>query len=181
MGWICPRWGGFAGVGHRWVGFACVGLAHVGPARVDPPSLGGIRSRWSSLGGFVTIGWNRWRWSSLGWIHPLWSSWFPTPLPPCVPLLHHTVSPSLPGSFLPLSLSSFFPSPDRGWITKTDHDKRRGSCFITHSWGLPLHGSPASSSLPRSSVERDLAAHIPLKRGGTASAASSLVREPKRC
>jgi len=88
LGWICPRWGGFAGVGHRWVGFACVGLAHVGPARVDPPSLGGIRSRWSSLG-FVTIGWNRWRWSSLGWIHPLWSSSHPG-----LQLLRRLASPS---------------------------------------------------------------------------------------
>ena len=29
-----------------------------------------------------------------------------------------------------------------GWITKTNHDKRRGSCFVTHLTGLPLPGSP---------------------------------------
>jgi len=196
LGWICPRWSFVI----RWDSSALVAVGVDSPVLVivglDLPALvlptlvlhGLILHHWV---GFVAVGrrwgdssplgWNCWCWSSLGWIHPLWSSWFPTPSPPCVPLLHRTVSPSLPGSFLPLSLSSFFPSPDRGWITKTDHDKRCGSCFVTHSWGLPLHGSPASSSLPGSSIERDLAAHIPLKRGGTARAASSLVREPKRC
>ena len=66
---------------------------------------------------------------------------------------------------------------------KMDHEnepqrKRRGSCFVTHNWGLPLH---ALFSLPESSVKRDLAAHIPLKRGGTARVASSLVRKLRRC
>ena len=28
------------------------------------------------------------------------------------------------------------------WITKTNHDKRRGSFFVTHWMGLPLTGSP---------------------------------------
>jgi hypothetical protein len=27
-------------------------------------------------------------------------------------------------------------------LGKTSHDKRRGSCFVTHHRGLPLHGYP---------------------------------------
>jgi hypothetical protein len=40
------------------------------------------------------------------------------------------------------------------WIAKTNHDKCRGSYFVTHHWSLPLHGFPMSSSLPGSTVER---------------------------
>ena len=38
---------------------------------------------------------------------------------------------------------------------KTNHDKCCGSCFATHHWGIPLHGSPDSSTLPGSSVKQD--------------------------
>ena len=201
------RWVGFAGAGldlpaldfvggvnRRWAGFACVGvdspvLVIVGldlPALVLPTLVlpGLILRRWV---GSVAVG-RHWDSSPLGGIVGVGRRWagFTRFGPPAILVSnsfaasHPPPSPPLPASFLPLSLSAFSP-PHRGWITKTDHDKRRGSCFVTHNRGLPLHGSPASSSLPGSSVERDLAAHIPLKRGGTASAASSLVREPKRC
>ena len=33
-------------------------------------------------------------------------------------------------------------------IAKTNHDMYRGSYFITHQWGIPLHGFPSSLSLP---------------------------------
>jgi len=37
------------------------------------------------------------------------------------------------------------------WMAKSNHDKCRGSCFVTHYWGIPLDASPTSSSLPGSS------------------------------
>jgi hypothetical protein len=40
------------------------------------------------------------------------------------------------------------------WPAKTNHDKRRGSCFVTYHKGFPSHGSPSSSSLPESSIQR---------------------------
>jgi len=68
---------------------------------------------------------------------------------------------------------------ERGAIT--NHDKRRGSCFLTHQVGPPtLWVPPSSVSLHGSSVDRAQTAHIPLERGGAAAAASSLVRELQR-
>ena len=40
-------------------------------------------------------------------------------------------------------------------IAKTNHDKCRGSYFVTHHRDLPLNWTPSSSSFPRSSVEQD--------------------------
>jgi hypothetical protein len=42
-----------------------------------------------------------------------------------------------------------------GGIAKTNHDLCRGSYFVTHQRGIPIHGCPLSSSLPRSSFEQN--------------------------
>jgi hypothetical protein len=75
---------------------------------------------------------------------------FPLPLPPCVTfvllvvtLLLRIVSPHL-----------HLVSVVVLWPAKMNHDKCRGSCFVTYHLGLPLDGSPLSSSLPGSSVKR---------------------------
>ena len=46
------------------------------------------------------------------------------------------------GGNLALALEPSVGRGIEGWMTKTNRDKRRGSCFVTHLTGLPLAGSP---------------------------------------
>ena len=51
-------------------------------------------------------------------------------------------------------------------MAKVNHDKRCGSCSVTHQVGPPTSWDPLLSfPLPGSSVERLQAAHIPLEKG----------------
>lgn len=113
------------------------------------------------------------------WVPPrLYPSLVAVPLPHCPP-------PPLRFPFLVVVLPSGLarrcrrPRRDTRWITKTNHDKRRGSYFVAHHRGLPLHGSSRVFLPPRILRRANPSRPHPLERGG-AAVASSLLREWRR-
>ena len=69
-------------------------------------------------------------------------------------------------------------------MAKTNHDKRRGSCFVTYHLGLPLHGSPLVFLPPRFLRRASISRPHPFGkgRGGCsgvlASEGAEVLREP---
>jgi len=70
------------------------------------------------------------------------------------------------------------------WIMKMNHDKRRGSCFVTHLMGLPFPGSPLVFLLPPLLRRATMRCPHPFGEGGAGAAAirlafpGALVLEP---